>query len=84
MSKVIKAQAKHNCTVFYSSTPFGQSHDKKKLMTGQVLELELVATEKIADRTISVILGNRNVILKEGNQYVSTFSGDFNFNYVFQ
>ena len=79
MGKIIKAQAKHNCTVHYSETPFGYSHDKKHLVAGQVLQLEMVASDKIADSMIASILGDRNVILKEGHQFISTFSGDFNY-----
>lgn len=41
--KIIKAQAKHNCIVYYTETPFGYSHDKKQVLAGQELELEMVA-----------------------------------------
>jgi hypothetical protein len=77
MGKIIKAQAKHNCTVYYSGVPFGYSHSKKGVVAGQVIELEMVSSEKISDRTIASILGDRNVILKDGDNFVSTYSGDF-------
>jgi len=82
MGKIVKAQAKNNCTVHYSDVPFGLTNDKMKkhLIKGQVLQLEIVTTEKIVDRTIASILGDKHVILRDGGFFVSTYSNDFIYN----
>lgn len=79
MGKVVKAQAKNDCTVYYKDEPYGVTMVVHRMIKGQVLEREMTSSCKIEDRTIASILGDRNVILKDGKGYISTYSGDFEY-----
>ena len=76
--KMVTATAKRNCNIYFMKTPCGLSFDNRDIIKGQSIVLELVATEKVNNSSlISSILGDRYFVFKEGDHYVSAYSGDF-------
>lgn len=85
MATTIKAEAKHDCSVYYMREPNGLSFERRRLIKGETLVMEMVCSHKIEDKLIAAILGEKNVILKDNDKfnekpyYVSTYSNDFNY-----
>ena len=77
--KIVKLLAKHNCTIYYSKEPYGYSFNKRNLIKNETLELQMVSSHKIESFTLARIFGERNVIFKDGENYVSTYSNDFTY-----
>lgn len=77
--KLVKAQAKNDCTIYYKDDPYGVTMMAHRMIKGQTIEREMFSSAKIENRTIASILGDRNVILRDGSGYISTYSGDFDY-----